>query len=165
MISKSSAPPTAQECTIWLSHLRQSFWFLRHKCGISGKIRFNYTCNEIISFLYILSRKVQRFEGEVSACFSYKMTITSKQKRKSKENHFRFWIFVAKYKRSLRSNPGKNIFLFIHFWEYEKSPKSLMGSGFLPQISFERLILGCYGLKRCFARISANRKSSVIIVR
>lgn len=24
-----------------------------------------------------------------------------------------------------------------------------MGSGFLPQISFERLILGCYGLKRC----------------
>ena len=144
MISKSSAPPTAQECTIWLSHLRQSFWFLRHKCGISGKMRFNYTCNEIIS---------------------YKMTITSKQKRKSKENRFCFWIFVAKYKRSLRSNPEKNIFLFLHFWEHEKSPKSLMGSGFLPRISFKRLILGCYGLKRCFAKISANRKSSVIIVR
>lgn len=24
-----------------------------------------------------------------------------------------------------------------------------MGSGFLPQISFKRLIHGCYGLKRC----------------
>lgn len=152
MISKSSAPPTAQECTIWLSHLRQSFWFLRHKCGISGKIRFILIIlvTKLYHFLYILSSKVQWFEGEVSVCFSYKMTITSKQKRKSKENRFCFWIFVAKYKRSLRSNPGKNIFLFLHFWEHEKSPKSLMGSGFLPQISFKRLILECRLLKRYF---------------
>lgn len=31
-----------------------------------------------------------------------------------------------------------------------------MGSGFLPQISFKRLILGCSGLKRCKAGMLKN---------
>lgn len=41
----------------------------------------------------------------------------------------------------------------------KKSPKSLMGSGFLPQISFKRLIPGCYGLKRYYFKTAgANLK-------
>ena len=125
MISKSSAPPTAQECTIWLSHLRQSFWFLRHKCGISGKIRFNYTCNEIISFfVHIVKQDIATRRRSICEFF-VKNDHNLKAEAEIKEKPLLLLNICGEIQKIAKVEPGEKylfIFTFLRVWKKARNP-------------------------------------------